>query len=128
MTHPLVPPVKTGTFRVARKDNADLVFDGELLADLTSRDARQLRWTEIRIYRADSGRYVTEMIGRTAVPGEYDRVTVDLFERPEEVRKGLLRPRRGVPDKFYLTDLAIEAIEIAAETYPELLASLEERI
>jgi hypothetical protein len=114
--------------KVPRNNDVDLVFDGELLADVTSEETGKKHWTEIRIYRTESGKFVTEMIGVTTVEGQYDRVNVNWYENPADVRKGLLRPRDGQTGEFYLTVLAEEAIQQAAKRYPELSAALEERI
>lgn len=117
-------------YRIPRHDNVDLVLqDGELLADLSSRENdEQQRWTEVRVYRARAGRYVTEMVGRSTNRGEHDRRNVNVYDNPADVRLGFLRPRTGQPGVTYLTALAEEAIEIAARKYPELSAALEEHV
>lgn len=115
-------------FQVPRSDNVDLIFEGELLADLSSRRGDQQRWTEIRIYRTESDRYVTERIGRTTVPGEYDRVFVNVYDDPARIREGLQRPRPGQEGVWYLNDLAFEAIHQAANIDPKIEAALEEKI
>lgn len=42
-------------------------FDGELLADVSSRRPGAPRWTELRLYRTDGGVYVLEKIGASTV-------------------------------------------------------------
>lgn len=114
------------TFQVPRADNVDLVFDGVLLAEINSHDGRRPRWTELRIYRTTDGRYVTERIGRTSVEGEHDRVFTNVYENPADIRQGFLRPRPGQRDVWYMNDLAIECIELAAEQDQAVSAALVE--
>lgn len=116
------------TFHVPRTDNVELVIDGELLADISSYEAGSTHWTECRIYRTDTGRYVTEMVGRTIIEGQYDRPSVNVYDDPARIREGFLRPRVHRPDVFYLTDLAIEAMQEAAKIDPAVSATLIERI
>lgn len=116
------------TFHVPRSDNVDLIFDGEILADVSSQRPGNDHWTEIRIYRTGSDRYVTERIGRTTVPGEYDRVFVNVYDDPARIREGLQRPRPGQAGVYYLNNLAFEAIENAAQIDTAIQAALAERI
>lgn len=115
------------TFRLIRPATVDLVFNGELLADVSSKDdPGQTHWTEIRIYRTDSGKYVAETIGCSAVPSQRSRIVVRVVDSAEQVAKAL---ERGDPkDRVYLTDLALDAIALAAKSDPALVAAGEERI
>lgn len=115
------------TFRLARPATVDLVFDGELLADVNSKDdPEQTHWTEIRIYRTDSGKYVCETIGRSALAHQKPRITVRVADSAAQVRDAL---QRGDPnDRVYLTDLALDAIAEATKNDPAVAAAGEERI
>lgn len=106
------------------------MFDGELLADRTSGYPGASRWLETRVYRTTSGKYVTEMIGRSRVAGEQDKITVNVYDNPADVRLGFLRTRHSGPLKGqqYLTVQAEETIRTAATVDPALNGALVERI
>lgn len=91
-------------------------FDGELIAEVDSR-TDQPRWKRIRIYHTTTGRYVTEQTGVSTVPGEVDLVDVRIFTNPDGIAEAL-RTRQG--DSDYLTDLAVLALEAAAEHEPRI--------
>lgn len=121
------------TFRLIRPATVDLVFDGELLADVSSKDdPGQTHWTEIRIYRTDTGKYVGETIGCSALPDQRARITIRVVDSADQVAKTLERsePVRDEPKKMrtYLTDLALDAITEAAKNDPAVAAAGEERI
>ncbi len=119
----------TENFRLERAGQPDLVFDGELIADVSSRELTQRRWTEIRIYATATGKYVSEIAGITLIRGEKNRRVVKVAESPEELRQALMRkPRRGSDGKPFLTHLAMDAIAKAAEKRPELRDLLDEHI
>lgn len=42
-------------------------FDGHLLAEISSRRSGSPRWTELRLYRSESGLFVLEKVGRSVV-------------------------------------------------------------
>ncbi len=114
------------TFRLNRPATVDLVFDGELLADVSSKDdPDQTHWTEIRIYRTDSGRYVGETIGLSALPHQRPRITVRVVDSAAQVGEAL---QRSDPNRTWLTDLALDAIAEAAKNDPAVSAAGEERI
>jgi hypothetical protein len=112
-------------YQLARPGQIYLSFEGELLAEVDSKDSDdQRRWTEIRIYRTDTDRWVTEIIGRSLVRGEKDRTKVAVCDTPAEVRVSLRRE-----DQIsYLTNLALEALEVAAEADARLLDAVTEHI
>jgi hypothetical protein len=114
------------TYRLARSNNVDLVFDGELLVRASSReDPDQLRWTEIAIVRTDTGLYVTQVVGETVVPGETARSTVLVHETPEGVRGALQRRTRG---HTFMSNVALDALEEATARDPAFMPALVERI
>ncbi|MGB5244470.1 MAG: hypothetical protein WBN50_12685 [Lutimonas sp.] len=47
-------------------------FDGDMLAEMTSRRRGAPRWTEMRLYKTDGGTYVLEKIGVSTVVHEPD--------------------------------------------------------
>jgi hypothetical protein len=116
------------TFTLTRPGDVDLVFDGELLADLTSRDhPDQERWTEVRIYRTASGKYVAEQVGKSTVDGERDRGNVRVVDDASHLPGALKRKMRGKGTP-YLTDLAFQALEEAGTKDEAIAETLTERI
>lgn len=120
-------------YRLQRPGQVDLEFEGELLADEStqgdSRGARQVdhsRWSEVRIYRLDSGEgWVTELMGKSSRKGEVDRPRVTVCKTPGEVKTSLYR-KPGVMD--YLINAAVDALDEAAEKDPRLKTITTERL
>lgn len=111
--------------RLPRHDDVDLEFEGECLVNMSSFVQGQSRWTEIRIYKTNKGAWVTEVVGRTTVPGENDRFNVAVHRKPEHVRFGLMRRQGG---ERYITDMGRKALAKAAQVDPALQVTLTERI
>ena len=109
-------------FQIERTSDLPLEFDGELLADVTSRDPRlvQERWTEHRIYRTSTDVYVVETVGRSTKQGEIDRRTAVVCDRAKDIPAALKAPRT------YLTFLAREALDVANMNDPDV--PLTERV
>lgn len=59
-----------------RDNGSTLEFDGVLLAEASSRDSRP-RWVEFKLYRAATGQYVIERIGRSIQFHRYECKTVE---------------------------------------------------
>lgn len=113
-------------FTIERNDDLPLEFDGEILAEVSSRQGSgQGRWTEIRIYRTDTGRYVTEMVACSDHPGESDRAHVQVFDAADEISRGLQR-RDGA--RRYMTNIAQHAMREAARKDDAIADALVERI
>lgn len=113
-------------YRIPRIKNTDLILEGTILCDLSSKshDA-QAHWSEVRIYKTDSGKWVTESVGRSIVPGERDKRRVKIHASVDTVRSGISRnDRNGV----FITTIGLQALREAANKDPELLPTLEERI
>ena len=115
------------TYRLRRQAQVDLVFDGVRLAARSSRTSPdQTEWTEVRLYRTDSGRYVGEPIGRSTDPAEKDMLTVRIVDDVKDVAGTL---ERGRPDtRLYLTDMALDVLDEAAEVDPAIAEAAAERI
>jgi hypothetical protein len=121
------------TYVLARSGDVDLEFDGEIIANESSRgegitdnpmrSSNPNRWAEVRIYKLSSGKgWVTEYVGKSAYPGEVDRPRVTVCATPEEVREALKTGRS------YLTNIAVDALADAADADPRLRAVTRERI
>lgn len=113
-------------FRVERQTDIPLRFTGELLADLSSRDdPGQPRWQEIRIYRTNTGKYVTEVVGQTTVRSERVFRTVTVLDNAGDVRHALKRKKGG---REFLNDMAFEALEEAGKIDPAIGKSILEEV
>lgn len=110
-------------YRIERPGALDLEFDGQLLSNVSSREGTALRWTEVRIYRTSTGRYVTEVVGRSVADGEKDRLDVKIVDNPQELPKALERQPGG-----YLTMIALDALDDAADHDPAIRPVVTERI
>jgi hypothetical protein len=111
-------------FRLERDDEPDLEFDGELLAEtdsLSRKRSRSDRWSEVRIYRASDGRYVTEQV-RFSADGEVDARTVRMIPATDVVES--LR----LPGRDKLTLVAVHAVRAAAAVDEMLNEHAVERI
>jgi hypothetical protein len=114
------------TFRLYRPRALDLVFEGERLADVSTRaNEHQTRWTETRIYRTDSGKYVTESVGRSIEPGEEDRFDVRVLTDPHGILKAFRRRRRA--GNWFFPKNVLDAFEQAVASDPSLSAILGQR-
>lgn len=120
------------SFRIARQGAVDLTFDGVLLAEESTRDEPgQTRWTEVRIYRTDTGKYVTETVGRSTRRGETDRITVFVHDSPADVPAGLRRKGRSAltgQDTMFIPNVALDALTTAGKADPALADVLTESI
>lgn len=114
-------------FTVERTGDVPLAFEGDLLADRSSRVSGNTRWTEVRIYRTESGKFVTEMVGRSIRKGEVDRRTVVVHDDTDTIRAAIMRPN---PDtgQSYMTRTAREALFDAAPHDHRIMAIVTERI
>lgn len=61
-----------------------IAFRGDLIAAVSSEPDRG-RWTELALYRTDSGRFICHTIGRTQRPGEHDRYSGRVCETEADV-------------------------------------------
>lgn len=121
-------------YRLERPGDVDVEFDGELIANESTRDddrggkrTDMTRWTEVRIYRLSSGEgWVTETVGKSRRRGEVDLPRVALCRSPEEVRDSLRR-KPGSSDK-YIINAALDALDEAAEKDSRLLPATVEKI
>jgi len=95
-------------YRIDRTNDIPLEFNGELLAEASSQGhGQEGRWTEYRVFRTSTGRYVVECVGRTTILHETDRVAADVAETANDLPAVLRAHRR------YLTHLAREVLTSA---------------
>lgn len=70
---------------VERTDATALAFRGRLVGEVSSRRGKVTRWTELRLYRTEDGRYIAEEVGETTNPGEVARRRVAVLANDEKV-------------------------------------------
>lgn len=69
-----------------KNDNApDLRFTGELMATASSRSNDTTRWTELELYKTQTGKFVCSEIGYTQWQGERDHYKAKACNSVEEV-------------------------------------------
>jgi hypothetical protein len=61
------PTVVTRKHCLYRTAMVDLQFEGETLCNVSTREPGQSRWTEIRIYKTVTNRWVSEILGRSNI-------------------------------------------------------------
>lgn len=105
------------TYRLRRTNQSDLKFTGERLASVSTKAARTARWTEIRIYKTDTNRWVTEVVGKSIMDNEFDISKVTVSDTSEELRHSLLRTVDG---RTFMSDIALEALDAAAAADPTI--------
>jgi hypothetical protein len=103
-------------YRIRRDGEQYLVFSGHVVAEASDR-VRQGhahdRWTDIRVYRTDSGSYVVEQVLRSLwQKGDAVWYQGDLCPTPQEVVRALVGvdadPRLGELEKDLLRQLAAQ--------------------
>lgn len=80
------------TFTLSRTGDRLLRFEGEMIAEVSSRRAdkpNDNRWHEIRLYRTRGGQYVLAITFRTRWQDEQERLYAIVCNSPDEVRNKL---------------------------------------
>ncbi len=74
------------TINLERSGQPALEFTGELVAGVTSNphDDKD-RWTELQLYKTNSGRYVMHVLGQTVLPDEHVRAKADVIDDIEKL-------------------------------------------
>lgn len=112
-------------FIIDRRNDRPLEFRGWLLAEQSSHTEGALRWQEVRIWRTTTGKFVTQIIGRSIVEGEKDLPSVNVFDDAADVRHGLYRKHEN---REFMTDTAFAALEEAASNDDRIVVIDAERI
>jgi hypothetical protein len=81
------------TQEIYRDDLSNLVFTGELVAEDSSSPDRASsyfsgstgRWTVLKLYRSEGGKFIAQKIGRTQWQGERDRYSAAVCDTAAEV-------------------------------------------
>jgi hypothetical protein len=120
------------TYRLPVLSQVPVEFTGWLLAEVSSEHDQpgKDRWSETRIYKTTTGKWIVEQQGRTRVPGEEEALRkVFVCDNPVGVRMKLNKKQgRGPNARHYMRDMDLEALEDAAEADPELAPALVRHI
>ena len=103
-------------FTVTRDGKKDLSFTGVLIgsgSDHEHQGPQNTRWSEIDMYRTDSGKYVVAQVYRTQWQGEEGSRRAEVVGSPAEVLE--LLEWEDDEGSSGLSNLAKEALEAAAE-------------
>lgn len=69
-----------------RTGKADISFKGKELANSTSNpDGVKQRWTEMKVFKTISGKYITQVLGLSKIKGEVTRSTVNIADTPDDI-------------------------------------------
>ena len=103
-------------FKVYRDGNKDLAFTGVKIgsgSDHEHQGPQNSRWSEIDIYRTDSGKYVVSQVFRTQWQGEENSHRADVCESAAAVLE--LLSWEDEDGNSGISNMAKEALEAAAE-------------
>jgi hypothetical protein len=122
-------------FRLDRHADLPLIFDGELIADVSTQEdgKRRRRWQEVRVYRtpgAVTSRWVVELTGCSRVRDEVPLIWAVRCATPQAVRLALTTKdkRPGREGRTYMSDACYQALDEAAAADPELQGALAEYV
>ena len=93
-----------------------VTFTGVRLAFASSQTPNKTRWSEISIYRTDSGKYIVHGVGRSIIRGECDRPWCNVVEGAAGVIERLTRREGGVS---YMPNIPNRAVAEAAAIVDE---------
>jgi EXLDI family protein len=113
-------------YRIRRDGQQYIVFSGDVVAEASNRfrhGEEQDRWTDIRVYRTDTGSYVVEQVLRTLwQKGDAVWYQGDLCPTPQEVYAALV----GVDTEPLLGDLEQDLLRQLAPQDPRFAELLTE--
>ncbi len=103
----------TKTYQV-RDGSRIMEFDGACLAIISSRRPSSPRWTELELYKTDTGKYVLAKIGRSVVvhmpgcPKIYGNIPRFVDEYPDDVPENDFDYCDCVPEEYDFNSLLVE--------------------
>lgn len=129
------------TFRLERDGNLPLEFTGELLTEQTTRFDRpgkqsrvqwderngRPRWSELRIYRTASDKWVLEMVGHTTIEDELTFRSVRVCDDPSII-PSQLRALTDTSANKPFPEFVLDALDEAAQADPRLVGALVEKV
>lgn len=106
-----------------------LTFEGEKIAEVTSRRRGKTHWADVNIYSVDTGvgaKFVVHNIGRTLIDGQIDYHTLRLASTESELVMALRIAKRGTQTRTYwLPHIHRMALLQAAHKFPDIIRSME---
>lgn len=99
--------------RLPRDTDKDMVFEGRLIAEVSS-DPANLgdRWTELALYQTKGGKFVAYSVGKSNLPGEGDIPNCEAYPSAEAAAEFFKRKGR-------ITWLSVEMYSKIKEALPD---------
>lgn len=97
------------SFSIDRDSIGPLQFEGMHVAELSTVREWKERWTEFDIWRTNSDKYVTRVVGCSDVEGEVDRIGVRVHDTAVQCVKSFCNKSTG-----HFSTPAIDLLEAAA--------------
>lgn len=120
------------TVTLERYADVPLTFNGELIADVTSKEDGVDQWEEIRVWRTDSERtpWIVQWLTFDLDRVVDEPLTLHTYrcKHPLDVRARLKRRDTRDRTRFYLTELSYDALEEAVENDDRLSKLLAETV
>ena len=82
----------TDTILIQTDTGSDLRFKGHEIAHVSSEKPdgpSSIRWTELTLYKTDSGKYVVQRVGVSLADGENDKTAAYVCDDHEAIKKVL---------------------------------------
>lgn len=103
------------TWSVRDSARRTLEFEGEKLAEVSSERAHSPRWTEMKLYRTDSGKYVLSKVGRSRVLHDpsctaiNDKLNLFVDEFPEgDPERDKFDLHTCIGETYYIDEIVVE--------------------
>jgi hypothetical protein len=110
MTAPAKPAI--ATYRLRARDGSETRIDGKLLGSGTSDDGYKPRWTEVDLYRAQTGEFYVHVRGCSVQEGEQTRYRLQITRSAYEVVELLTVAHNG---KTYIPRQSARCLAQAAQ-------------
>jgi chitodextrinase len=75
---------------IEQSNGPELTFNGQLLAQVSSRTKDTTRWTELIVYHTDTDKYIAVAIGATVFPHETTFVKATVCENKNAITRVFL--------------------------------------
>lgn len=99
------------------------VLTGELLAETTTEEPTKTWWTEYKVYKTITGKYVIATYGFSRKPGDKTRVNIITTTDPSTVRDALLLKNKN--GSMYLIPAGVEALKQAMDKDEDIREAYE---
>lgn len=99
-------------------------LNGILLAETTTEEPHKAWWTEYKVYKTVTGKYVIATYGRSRNPKDKTRVNIIETRDPSAVRDALLLKNKN-NGSMYLIPAGVEALKQAMDKDDEIREAYE---